>query len=143
MKTTDYPYTGREGECQYDSSKKTASIKAYQSNLAPSCKSVKALVAKGVTASTIAPSGIIFYRSGVYSNPICGQDINHGVAIVGYGEDAKLNKKYWIVRNSWGKSWGDKGYIRMDMDVESEDHVGICGICEIASLRDCIVAYNV
>ena len=72
MRTVDYPYTGKEGECEYVSSKKAASIRAIQTTTSPSCKSVKSMVAKGVTASTIAPSGIVFYRSGVYSNPVCG-----------------------------------------------------------------------
>jgi len=40
-------------------------------------------------------------------------DINHAVQLVGYGHDSALGMDYWLVRNSWGPSWGEAGYIRM------------------------------
>ena len=52
------------------------------------------------------------YRSGVYSNTTdCDQSVNHAVAVVGYGTQQGID--YWVVRNSWGPRWGDKGYILM------------------------------
>jgi hypothetical protein len=55
------------------------------------------------------------YSSGVYSDPACPNDIhNHAVAIVGWGTDSDSGKDYWIIRNSWGDSWGDFGYIKME-----------------------------
>ena len=51
-------------------------------------------------------------RSGVYiSQEKCGPYIDHAVVIVGYGTQAGID--YWVVRNSWGAGWGDKGYILM------------------------------
>ena len=50
--------------------------------------------------------------------------MNHAVLIVGYGNDAKTNLDYWLVKNSYGKEWGDKGYIKIAI----EDGAGICGI---------------
>lgn len=61
------------------------------------------------------------YTSGIYDEPSCSIDnINHAVGCVGFGiEDGT---KYWIVRNQWGTSWGEKGYIRM---IWENDQCGI------------------
>lgn len=68
------------------------------------------------------------YSSGIFSG-FCGYELNHGVAAIGYGEDD--GNKYWIVKNSWGTGWGEKGYIRMKRDVS--DKRGLCGIAMEAS----------
>ncbi|CAM0879424.1 unnamed protein product [Alopecurus aequalis] len=71
------------------------------------------------------PSAMQFYRSGVFSGP-CGIQMGHAVAAVGYGTDAASGLKYWIVKNSWGPAWGEKGYIRIRRDVGGSS--GLCGI---------------
>ncbi|KAG0475907.1 hypothetical protein HPP92_012748 [Vanilla planifolia] len=55
----------------------------------------------------------------------CGTDLDHGVAIVGYGK-TKDGTKYWIVKNSWGQEWGERGYIRMLRGTSESE--GLCGI---------------
>lgn len=60
----------------------------------------------------------------------CGTELNHGVAIVGYGITLD-GTKYWTVKNSWGTEWGEKGYIRMHRDVSHKE--GLCGIAMEAS----------
>ncbi|KAF5200451.1 Vignain [Thalictrum thalictroides] len=65
---------------------------------------------------------------GVFSGT-CGTNLNHGVAVVGYGETSE-GEKYWLVKNSWGSDWGESGYIRMQIDMAKE---GICGINKMAS----------
>ena len=77
----------------------------------------------------IAANAIMFYNSGVFNNAACGVALNHGVTAVGYGTDNGQN--YYLVRNSWGAGWGEKGYIRMSRDVQT--NTGICGICMEAS----------
>ncbi|KAM4702105.1 dipeptidyl peptidase 1-like [Discoglossus pictus] len=59
---------------------------------------------------------------------------NHAILLVGYGTDSKTGKKYWIMKNSWGKFWGEKSYFRIrrgtdECAVESKAHSSNMGIC--------------
>lgn len=56
------------------------------------------------------------YRSGVYEADDCGNaisDLNHAMAMVGYGEDSATGLGYWVIRNSWGAQWAEDGYMRV------------------------------
>jgi cathepsin F len=72
----------------------------------------------GIDASGNGPFGILvpwlqFYHRGV-ANPHCKSEkdsIDHALLLVGYGTDN--GKDYWLVKNSWGEKWGDKGYFRL------------------------------
>lgn len=61
------------------------------------------------------------YVDGIFDESLCGTDIDHAVAIVGYTKDA------WIVKNSWGTDWGDKGYFKLRRGKNA------CGIAEYVS----------
>jgi len=65
------------------------------------------------------------YSSGVLT-AVCGDSLNHGVLAVGYGHDSSSNLDYWIVKNSWGASWGQQGYIYLARNISSA--AGQCGI---------------
>ncbi|CAH2034250.1 unnamed protein product [Thlaspi arvense] len=75
-------------------------------------------------------ASFIHYLRGVYSAPDCGTNTNHAVTLVGYGTSPE-GIKYWLAKNSWGKSWGENGYIRLRRDVEWPQ--GMCGLAQYAS----------
>uniref|UniRef100_A0A0E0QV55 Uncharacterized protein n=1 Tax=Oryza rufipogon TaxID=4529 RepID=A0A0E0QV55_ORYRU len=77
-----------------------------------------------VAVSIEATQSLQLYKEGVYSGP-CGTTVNHGVLVVGYGV-TRDNIKYWIIKNSWGKEWGDNGFGHMKRDVIAKE--GLCGI---------------
>jgi cathepsin L len=68
-----------------------------------------------------------YYTGGVLTSKKCGDQLDHGVLIVGYGTDN--GQKYWKVKNSWGSSWGEDGYIRLAKGFRSSE----CGIRTMAS----------
>ena len=65
------------------------------------------------------------YSSGVLDSAKCGTKLDHGVLVVGYGEESGI--KYWLVKNSWGTSWGENGYVKIARS-ESTNDAGVCGI---------------
>lgn len=74
-----------------------------------------------------------FYKSGVLTDDSCGKNaqLDHGVLAVGYGSDLETNEPYFMVKNSWGETWGENGYIRMSR--ASKNEYGMCGILKMAS----------
>lgn len=88
---------------------------------------LKAAIAKQPVAVTIEADRTVFqqYTSGVMDSSECGTQLDHAVTAVGYGTEN--GKEYYLVRNSWGASWGDKGYIKIAA-TEASLGKGICGI---------------
>lgn len=65
------------------------------------------------------------YTSGVITGDACGTNLDHGVLAVGYGTEGST--PYWLVKNSWGPSWGDNGYVKIGKS-SSTNSPGVCGI---------------
>ncbi|GAB4831416.1 hypothetical protein Ancab_005427 [Ancistrocladus abbreviatus] len=129
----DYSYTGVDGTCNSTKEeKKVVSIDGYEdveeSDSALECATVNQPISVGIDGSAI---DFQLYTGGIYdgdcsSNP---DNIDHAVLIVGYGSEG--DEKYWIVKNSWGTSWGMEGYIYIKRDTSVK--YGVCGINAQAS----------
>jgi len=73
--------------------------------------------------SVEADTDFQFYSSGILNSKSCGTHLDHAVTAVGYGNED--GQEYYIVRNSWGASWGEDGYIRI---AAGKNGAGVCGI---------------
>ncbi|XP_047943554.1 vignain-like [Salvia hispanica] len=131
-----YPYKDKNGKC--DTKKENATVASIDGHKRVAFNNEGALlkaVANQPVSVAIEAGGpdFRFYSKGVYTGE-CDTNLDHGVAIVGYGktvDEAVDGAKYWIVRNSWGADWGEKGYVRMRRGIK-EKH-GQCGIAMKAS----------
>mmetsp|Transcript_93160 Transcript_93160/g.221613 ORF Transcript_93160/g.221613 Transcript_93160/m.221613 type:complete len:372 (-) Transcript_93160:150-1265(-) len=87
-----------------------------------------AVSTKGPVVVSIDAGGWNYYGGGIYDS--CERDavVNHAVVLIGYGHDSEQNKDYWLIRNSWGESWGEKGFIRLLRHSVDTGDAGYCGI---------------
>lgn len=104
---------------------------AGYSNIAANHKdAMKAALAISPLSITICASKREFsaYAQGIYNDAHCGDTPDHNVVVVGWGVEHGVESphgvEYWTVRNSWGTSWGEAGYMR----VAIVDGKGICGV---------------
>ncbi|KAF7226676.1 cathepsin S, ortholog2, tandem duplicate 1 [Nothobranchius furzeri] len=123
-----YPYKGVDGQCLYNPAYRAANCSSYSFLPEGDESALKEAVANigpiSVAIDARQPR-FAFYRSGVYNDPSCTQKVNHGVLAVGYG--ALNGQNYWLVKNSWGTSFGDQGYIRMARDQNNQCGIALYG----------------
>ena len=123
-----YPYTAKHGKCAYNKASATAVEVTNYRFVAPRCAYTmkKGLVKQPLSVSVDADANcFMYYTSGVVDNPRCGTSLDHAVLAVGYGVDEASGLEYWLIKNSWGTSWGDQGYIRLAI---TESGKGTCGV---------------
>jgi len=76
----------------------------------------------------VAAEKFMHYQNGIFNDWTCGTDLDHAILLTGYGESSE--GKYYSIKNSWGVSWGESGYIRFARNTGKS--VGMCGITEAA-----------
>jgi len=115
---SDYPYTGADGTCQ-TSCTAAATISKFTDVAVNNEDALKTANAQQPIAIAIEADQSVFqfYSSGVLDDASCGVNLDHGVLLAGYGHDSSSNKDFWLVKNSWGASWGAAGYIQIVRNV--------------------------
>jgi cathepsin H len=114
-----YPYSGNCGGACNASARavKVATVKSVKclNNGGPE-SDILSWLEKAPMAISLAAGALGSYRSGVLTN--CGdRDLDHSVTLVGYGVESGNSTQYWILKNSWGASWGENGYFRLQYGV--------------------------
>lgn len=120
-----YPYTARTGVCNKSLASQTvAKISNYKDVTPQSASALEAAIAQQPVSVAVEADQAAWqlYSGGVVSSN-CGTNLDHGVLAVGYNLGA--NPPYYIVKNSWGASWGMAGYIQIAI---TGDGPGVCGI---------------
>ncbi|XP_066581289.1 cathepsin K isoform X2 [Prorops nasuta] len=124
-----YPYKGRQGACKFQRDKSVVNITSWAILPARDEKALEAAVATiGPIAASInaSPKTFQLYHNGVYDDETCSSDmVNHAVLIVGY------TPTEWIVKNWWGETWGENGYMRI---AKNKNRCGISNYAAYAKI---------
>eukprot|EP00825_Cyclidium_porcatum_P037131 TRINITY_DN403_c0_g1_i1.p1 TRINITY_DN403_c0_g1~~TRINITY_DN403_c0_g1_i1.p1 ORF type:complete len:313 (+),score=66.65 TRINITY_DN403_c0_g1_i1:272-1210(+) len=116
-----YPYVGVDESCKVDGG--DFKVKTHTDVTKADCTGMLTALAIEPVSVAVDAENWSFYSSGIFSN--CGDSLDHGVLLVGYNAE----DNYYIVKNSWGASWGEQGYIRL----AATNLADTCGICDAAS----------
>jgi len=117
----NYPYTAMDGSCNSTAAAAVAAtISGYTDVTSGSEAALINAVAIGPVSVAIEADQACFqfYSSGILNDPSCGTNLDHGVLAVGYDQSGG----FWIVKNSWGTSWGMNGYVEIALGMDE------CGI---------------
>lgn len=132
MSSADYPYRAKDGQCRFrrdkavTRSRGSARIPAGNESM---LRMAVALFGPIPVAIDASQRSFHSYKSGVYDERGCKSSpraLNHAVLLVGYGSD-KAAGDYWLIKNSWGRSWGDNGYMKLARNRRNQ-----CGIASYA-----------
>ncbi|XP_064645191.1 procathepsin L-like [Lineus longissimus] len=127
---TCYPYHAKNGNCHFNPQCVGAELTGYvaiRQNDENDLKSATASIGPIAISIDASHSSFQQYRSGVYYESQCSsKSLDHAVLVVGYGTDN--GSDYWLVKNSWGTTWGDNGYIKMARNRDNN-----CGVASYAT----------
>jgi len=119
-----YPYTAMQGMCQ--NVQPAVAVRSYQQVPRDDEDALAAAVAGQPVSVAVDATNFQFYKGGVMTADSCGTNLNHAVTAVGYGT-AEDGTPYWLLKNQWGSTWGEGGYLRLQRGV------GACGVAKDAS----------
>jgi xylem cysteine proteinase len=130
----DYPYKGVDQKCAFDASKAIKTNPGGYANVtANNVTAMKTAIVNQPVSVGIQANQIVFqfYIKGVIKR-LCGANLDHGVLVVGY--DTSQGPEAFIVKNSWGGSWGVNGYVYISTDDSANKGAGVCGILSMATV---------
>ena len=124
--TALYPFTGLDAKCGSNLSLPHYKIKNFTQVTPNDNDQLAAAVALQPVSICIDGDNtdFLYYGGGIFNSSMCTTNLGHCLAIVGY--DSENGVDYWIVKNSYGVTWGEQGYIRMYK--QQGTGPGICGI---------------
>ncbi|XP_066263021.1 cathepsin L-like [Euwallacea similis] len=127
-----YPYAAEDEKCHFTLKNVGATDKGFvdiESGNEIDLKSAVATIGPVSVAIDASHESFQLYSDGVYYDLNCSpQMLDHGVLVIGYGTDEDTQQDYWLVKNSWGATWGQQGYIKMARNRDNN-----CGIATQAS----------
>ncbi|CDW78348.1 UNKNOWN [Stylonychia lemnae] len=129
---TTYPYATRKNACVYQPKFGLFNVKTFVNVAFNDPAAHLAAVALQPLSIGLAASNSVFqlYKSGIIDSPTCGTSVDHAVLLIGYGKDL-TGVSYWIIKNSWGVYWGERGYARIRRDTTKGP--GMCGLLQMSS----------
>jgi len=120
-----------DGTCQY-SSMPLYPIECSSYKYAPSgsVSTMQDMLQSGILSVAIQANQFAFqnYSGGIFNNANCGTKLDHATNVVGWGTDSTTGVDYWIMRNSWGTTWGDQGWMQIEISTTVNNGAGYCGI---------------
>jgi len=123
---TSYPYVAKDTKCTFQSSKVVAKISGWEYATKTKNETEMQVATLNVSPLSICVDAITWqtYTSGIITKN-CAQQLDHCVQIVGW--NTQNNVEYWIIRNSWGTSWGNAGFIYVEVGKN------LCGLANEAT----------
>ena len=122
---SQYPFTQETDNCKYQADKVVFRIGGFNRVQKYNNAQLKAAVAQQPVSIGVDAGALQFYTGGILRNN-CGQQLDHAVVIVGYG--TQNGTPFWLVKNSWGAGWGEKGYFQVLR--RTDNGPSPCGVSE-------------